>query len=82
MSLNSSKEDDNIVGRPAGEEGEDYDKYELDGAAFLLHACGQDADSDADIAVHHQEQREKEEEQELLVITDQAPAFHDVLSVS
>lgn len=80
--LNSSKEDHDIVGCPAGEEGEDDDKYELDGAAFLLHAGGQDADCDADVAVHHHEQREEEEEQELLVITDHTPLLHGALRVS
>lgn len=80
--LNSSKEDDNVVGGPADEEGEDDDKYELDGPALLLHAGGEDADGDANVAVHHHEQRQEEEEQELLVVTDQTPLLHDVLCVS
>lgn len=76
------QEDDNIVRCPAGEEGEDDHKYEFDGPALLPHACGQDADGDANVAVHHHEQREEEEEQELLVITDQTPALHGALRVS
>lgn len=80
--LNSSKEDYNIVGRPTGKEGEDDDKYELDGTAFLLHAGGHDADGDADVAVHHHEQRKEEEDQELLVVTDQTPALHGALRES
>lgn len=76
------KEYDDIVGCPASEEGKDNDKYELDGAALLPHAGGQNADGNADVAVHHHEQREKEEEKELLVIRDQAPVSHGALRVS
>lgn len=70
VDLDSLKEYDDIIGRPAGKEGENYYKYEPDGMALPLHAGGQDADGDADVAVHHHEQREEEEEQELSVISD------------
>lgn len=80
--LHGSQEDDDVVGCPAGEEGEDDDKYEFDGTTLLFHAGGHDADGDADVAVHHHEQRKEEEEQELLVITDQTPVLHGFFRVS
>lgn len=80
--LDGLQEDDNIVGCPANEKGKNNDKNQLDCATLFPQLGGQDADGNADVAVHHHEKWEKEEEQELLVITDQTPALHDVVRVS
>lgn len=76
------EEDDNVVGRPANEEGENDDEDEFDGATLLPHAGGEDADGDGDVAVHQGEKRNKEEAKELLVVADQTPHLHGALHVS
>lgn len=81
-SLYGLKEDDNVVGCPANEEGKNNDEDELDGTTLLPHAGGKDADGDGDVAVHQGEKWNQEEAKELLVITDQTPHFHGALTIS
>lgn len=82
IDLNGLEKNDDIVGSPAGEESEYNDKYQLDRAAFLFHAGGQDANRDASVTVHEHEKWKQEKDQKLLIVGHETPDFYDFLGVT